>query len=229
MIGIHPRATLTPQHLLWVPAGALASFFASYGLGDRAALPVDLYYLAYFAIVIAFLALYVRRTGLDLRAVTRARLGWGIALGLVVGIVMVFNVLSRPATERLTGSALGAAVVRRGVTYGAVDGVLLYAFPWVVAWRALGAEGAPLPRRVRAALTAWLLTLLITTVYHFGYRDFRSPKIVQPNIGSAIMSVPTLVTGNPVASPITHVLMHVAAVLHSPKSELFLPPHRGPR
>jgi hypothetical protein len=43
------------------------------------------------------------------------------------------------------------------------------------------------------------------------------------------MSIPTLVTPNPVASPITHIILHVTAVVHSPYTELFLPPHReGP-
>jgi hypothetical protein len=48
-----------------------------------------------------------------------------------------------------------------------------------------------------------------------------------PNIGSTIGAVPTLLSGNPVASTISHVLMHVTSVLHSPESDLFLPPHRG--
>jgi hypothetical protein len=39
-------------------------------------------------------------------------------------------------------------------------------------------------------------------------------------------SVPTLVTLNPVGTPITHAAMHVTAVLHSYDTGLFLPPHR---
>lgn len=112
------------------------------------------------------------------------------------------------------------------MVYGAVDGLLLFAFPWIVTWRAFGAETARPARKLTAAVVAWMFTFLVTTLYHLGYSDFRSPKIVQPNIGSAIMAVPTIVTGNPVASPISHMLMHIAAVVHSPYTELFLPPHR---
>jgi hypothetical protein len=50
--------------------------------------------------------------------------------------------------------------------------------------------------------------------------------MIQANIGNTIMSVPTLVTANPVAAPIAHAALHVSAVLHSPETELFLPPHR---
>jgi len=38
--------------------------------------------------------------------------------------------------------------------------------------------------------------------------------------------VPTLVTASPVASPVAHLFLHVTAVLHSPETDLFLPPHR---
>lgn len=201
-------------------------FLASYVFGDRLKLPVDLYYLIYFIIVLGFFLFYSRKTELKLRAWISRRLIAAVILGLVVGVVMIQNVLTRPETERLTGGTLAWAVVWRGLVYGGVDGVLLYAFPWIVAWRALEAESAGWGVRLRAGVIAWLCILFVTTLYHLGYADFRSRKIIQPNIGSAIMALPTLVSANPVASPITHVLMHVAAVVHSPRTELFLPPHR---
>jgi len=58
------------------------------------------------------------------------------------------------------------------------------------------------------------------------WKDFRSVKINQPYIGSAIGVMPTLLTANPTASPISHVVLHVTAVLHAPNTDLFLPPHR---
>jgi hypothetical protein len=213
-------------HLAWIPAGALAGFAASFVFGDVLTLPVDLYYLSYFAVVLGFLALYAVRTGLRLRPWLSRRAAWSVAAGVAVGLVMVQNVLSRPGTERLAGGLLVWAVLWRGLVYGAVDGLLLSAFPWIVCWRALGAEENGLGRRLGAAALAWVAILVLTTAYHLGYRDFRSGMIVQPNVGSTIMSVPTLVTANPIGSPLTHVFLHVAAVVHSPRTELFLPPHR---
>ena len=203
------------------------SFLAAAVFGDLLTLPVDLYYLTYCVVILGFLGMYARGTGLDVRAWASRRLGWGIVLGLAVGALVAMNVLQRPGTERFTGAMLVWAVFWRGLVYGAVDGLLLFAFPWIVTWRAFGAESAPWGRKVSAGVTAWLLTLFATTAYHLGYADFRSRKIVQPNIGSTIMVVPTLIAANPVASPIAHVVMHIAAVLHSPHTELFLPPHRG--
>lgn len=151
---------------------------------------------------------------------------WSWRPAIADGLVLMQGVLARPATEPLSGGTLAWAVVWRGVCYGAADGILLFAIPWIVAWRAFGAEGRGWGRRVGAGVVAYLGILLVTTAYHLGYADFRSRKILQPNIGSTLGSVPTLLTANPVASPVSHVFLHVAAVVHVPQTELFLPPHR---
>jgi hypothetical protein len=67
--------------------------------------------------------------------------------------------------------------------------------------------------------------MLMTTAYHLGYSDFRSPKIARPVAGDVVWSVPTLVTLNPIGARIAHAGMHTAAVLHSPQTDTFLPPH----
>ncbi len=173
-----------------------------------------------------FLGLYVRRTGLDLSAWLSRRLALGIALGLLGGIVLMQGVLARPATEKLSGAMLWWVLFWRGLIYGSVDGVLLFAFPWIVSWRAFDAEKTGWGRKVRAGAAAWVAILLLTTTYHLGHGDFRSKRILQPNIGSSIGALPTLISANPVASPISHIFLHVTAVVYAPETELFLPPHR---
>lgn len=214
------------SHLLWIPAGAAVGFGAAFLFGDLLTLPVDLYYLIYFAVVVGFLAFYAGRTGLNVRAWASCRLAWGIGLGVLGGLVLMWGVLARPPTARLAGVELWWAVVWRGLVYGTVDGLLLLAFPWLVVWRTVEAERGRFGAKLGAAAVAWAGILLVTTAYHLGYGDFRSRKIVQPNLGSTLGSIPTLVTANPVASPVSHVFLHVAAVLHAPGTDLFLPPHR---
>jgi hypothetical protein len=226
----HETTTMrTPSHLLWIPTGAAVGFLASFIFGDLILLPVDLYYLIYFGVVLGFVALYTKTTGLDLRMWTTRRLAWGLALGALGGLMLTQGVLARPATEGLTGAMLVWALAWRGVAYGLVDGLLLLAFPWIVVWRALDAEERGWPRRAGASAVAWIAILLVTTTYHLGYGEFRSTRIAQPNIGSTIGAVPTIVSGNPAASVLSHVFLHVTAVVHSPETELFLPPHRDSR
>jgi len=214
------------SHLVWIPLGAAVAFLASFVLGDLIVLPVDLYYLLYFVVILGFLGFYTRRTGLELREWASRRLALGIVLGVLGGVLLAQGVLSRAPTPQLSGGTLAWALIWRGVAYGAVDGLILLAFPWVVTWRAFGGEGAGWGRRVGATFAAWLAILLVTTAYHLGYRDFRSSQILQPNIGSTIGGLPTLVSANPVGSVVSHVFLHVTAVVHSPETDLFLPPHR---
>jgi hypothetical protein len=220
---------MTLTHLFWIPLGAGVGFLASFIFGDLLTLPLDLYYLIYFVIIGGFFATYVQSSGVDVRRLASHRIGWAVLLGIVVGVVMVINVVGRPETERFSGGMLAWAIFWRGLVYGAVDGLLLFTFPWIVARRAFGTGTASAGRKILASVTAFVSILVITTTYHLGYADFRSSKIVQPNIGSAIAAVPTLISANPVASPITHVFLHVAAVVHSPYTDLFLPPHRDPK
>lgn len=214
------------RHLIWIPAGMVIGFASSFLFGDLLTLPFDLYYFIYFLIVGGFFAFYVRRTKLDLGRWAAKRIVWGMVLGVLVGAVMVQHVLSLPATEQFNRVFLAWAVLWRGVVYGTVDGILLFTFPWLVAWRALGGEARSLAGKAAVSLLAWVFILVVTTAYHLGYRDFRSEKIMQPNIGSTIAAVPTLLSANPFASVVTHVFLHVAAVVHSPQTSLFLPPHR---
>ena len=212
----------------WIAAAGLLGFTMSFVFADALAMPVDAYYLVYSAGVFAFLALYVRRTRLPVRRWLTRRSGWALAAGVAVGLVMVQAVLARPATVRFAGPMLAWVLLWRGLVYGAVDGLLLSAFPWTVVWRGLGAEEKRLPARLGIAGVAWAAIVFVTTAYHLGYRDFRSGKILQANLGNAIMSVPTLLTANPAASVVSHAFLHVAAVVHSPQTDLFLPPHRAP-
>jgi hypothetical protein len=91
------------RHLIWIAFGALVGFGASFIFGDLLALSLDLYYLIYFAIVIGFFRIYVKKTQLNLRDWFSRRAVWGIVLGLIFGALLVQNVLSRPATEHFTG------------------------------------------------------------------------------------------------------------------------------
>ena len=213
-------------HLIWIAWGVVVGFGSSFIFGDLLTLPIDLYYLIYFGISITFFSIYIRKTQLNLKECFSSRWVWGILLGLVFGALMVQNVLSRPETEKFAGAYLAWLIFWRGLVYGAIDGLLLSSFPWIVTWRAFDVGKKPLSGKIAFGFLSWLFILVVTTSYHLGYSDFRSRKIIQPNIGNTIISVPTLVSANPIGSPITHAIMHITAIIHCPRTELFLPPHR---
>jgi len=213
-------------HLKWIAFAAMVGFGSSFIFGDLMTLPIDLYYLIYFGVNIFFFFTYIKGTNLNIKEWVSRRWVWSVLIGLAFGALMLQNVLSRPETDRFAGTHLAWFIFWRGIVYGVIDGLLLSSFPWIVTWRAFDVGKKSLGKKIVFGFLAWLFILVVTTAYHLGYSDFRSRKIIQPNVGNTIISLPTLVTANPIGSPITHAIMHTAAVIHSPKTDLFLPPHR---
>jgi len=227
--GGRARSRSARRHLAWLGAGLVVGFVVPFLFADVLQLPRDLYYGVYIASVLALFVLWARTTGQRLDVMLRRRRRLAVVLGLVFAVVLATAVvLSEPAGPRPDGLALVWAVLWRGVAYGAADGLLLSAFPILTVFAA--AEGSKHRRRrsgtVVVGAAALLASLAMTTVYHLGYRDFRSQLLVRPVAADLLWSVPTLVTLNPIGAPIAHAGMHVTAVLHSYDTQVFLPPHR---
>jgi hypothetical protein len=213
----------------WLAAGLVVGFAVPFVFADLLRLPRDLYYGVHAAAVAGFFLLWARATGQRLDLMVRRRWRLAVVLGLIVAVVLALVVVrTEPRSVGPEGLALVGAVLWRGVVYGAADGLLLSAFPILAVFAA--AEDSRLrrhrPGRIGVGALALLASLLMTVVYHLGYPDVRSAKLAKPVVGDLVWSVPTLVTLNPVGAPLAHAGLHVAAVLHSPDTPTFLPPHR---
>jgi hypothetical protein len=200
---------------------ASAGLFSSLLRLDRAA-----FVLAHAVLVAGFVAVYVRRAGLDVaQQLQRRRLG-GMIGGLVFGLLLVPGVLEQPASAPPRGGDLAVALVWLGVVYGAVDALLLTVVPVLSIYGSRGAELARgFTHRLGWGLAALGGSLFATTLYHLGFAEFRGPSLVQPLIGNAIITASYLLTGSPLAPLLAHVIMHGAAILHGPATTVQLPPH----
>jgi D-alanyl-D-alanine carboxypeptidase len=197
-------------------------------LADLLEINRDVFYGLYAVAVFGLIGLWAHSTGYDLRAALRRR--WPLAVGLGVvcaGVLALMVVRTDDATAGPDGVELVAAVLWRGVLYGVSDALLLSVFPILVVFAAM--SHSKLNERVVGKLVigavALVASLAMTAVYHAGYSDFRSGKIARPLAGDFVWSVPTLVTLNPIGSPIAHAGLHMSAVLHSYDTDTFLPPH----
>jgi hypothetical protein len=133
------------------------------------------------------------------------------------------------AALRMTPPVETSKLIWRGVLYGIVDTLLLTVFPCLVAYGLWHHDLAGVGRKLGYGLTAVLLVLSVTATYHLGYRQYRSPALVSPEIGNVLYSVPTLLTLNPVGSLVWHASVHVAAVTHQYEGSTFTPPQRVSR
>jgi peptidoglycan/LPS O-acetylase OafA/YrhL len=220
------------RHWEWLAAGLVLAFALPYLLTDLTTINRDLYYGAYAAAVFGFFALWLRYAVDRPRAMLTRNWQWGALLGIAFAGLTAAIALSEQTTSHPHGPRFVAAIVWRGVVYGAADGVLLSVFPILAVFAAFA--GRPLRERSKRAVAgigalALVVSLLFTAVYHVGYPDFRGDKLRKPLIGDVVWSAPTLVTLSPIGAPLAHIGLHVSAVVHAYDTNTFLPPHPNNR
>jgi hypothetical protein len=190
-------------------------------------LPRHIYLVPYVVLVSAFLYGYVRWSGLDWRSLIRRRWGWGLIGAIVVGVFVVQSVLRQPSSPTPQGFELVFDLLWLGVVYGMLDGLLLSVLPVYATWEAMTREGwaGCRPGRIGAGTLALAASLVVTAVYHLGYPEFRGPQVMLPIFGVGMMSLTYIITQNPLSAVLSHIAMHVAAVLYGLQSVVQLPPH----
>ncbi|MBS1240877.1 MAG: hypothetical protein H6R40_304 [Gemmatimonadetes bacterium] len=212
--------------MAWTLAAALiglasSGVFATFLGWDR-----SLFVAAHAALVALFTAACFFWNHISVRVQFGRRWRSGAAVGLLVAIPLVRNVLSQPASPRPEGGALVWALGWLGLVYGVADAILLSVLPVLMLYGTRSAETLHHPgRRLGWGLAALAGSLLVAAAYHLGFAEFRGPHLVAPLIGNAIITTGYLLTGSPVTPVVSHVLMHGAAVFHGLATTTQIPPH----
>jgi hypothetical protein len=223
--GVHHVSQEALRQVAWYATGAIGAFLVPFVFSSELGLNHDLYYLVYFGIAGGFLAAYATTTGIDLRAAFTRSWRLSLGLGVLAAAFVVFNVLNREdSTPHPDGLYFVFSIGWRGLVYGVVDALVLTAFPAAVAYALMSGRIETVARRATYAVLTLALVLVITATYHLGYEQFREDGVGSPEIGNTVISVPALLTANPLGSIIAHASMHVAADVHAYETDLFLPP-----
>jgi hypothetical protein len=209
----------------WLITGLALSFVIPFLGSDVLVLPLTLYYLLYFVLVLAFLGAYVRFTGVDVGAMIRRRWRRSLTLGLLAGAFVVSRVLAETATPGPGGARYVFELLWRGAFYGTVDALLLTVFPCLVMLGLLASDVRGATRKIVYFAGSLALVLTITGTYHLGFEQFRRNGIIAPEIGNTVISLPMLLTTNPIGSVLAHASMHITATAHAYETPTFLPPH----
>jgi hypothetical protein len=214
-------------HLLWVLAAAILGFVIAALFAGQLHLARSLYLVVYVVSVSAFLYGYIRWSGIEVGHLLRYHWQWGLVAAVPVGAFLVVNVWSQPASPPPQGLELMFDLLWLGVVYGTVDALLLNVFPVLATWQALSMLGWTKHwyGKVLVGIVALAASMLVTAAYHLGYPEFQGPHWNAPLIGNGIMSLSYLLTMNPLSAVLSHIAMHIAAVLHGISTTLQLPPH----
>ncbi len=217
------------SHFLWILGASGFGFTSAFVFGDLLAMPRGWFLVPHVALTTAFLAAYARWSGTDMRRLWTRRWVGGALVAALVGAFLVFTVLHQPASTRPQALGLWGDILWLGVVYGAADGLLLSVLPVIAAWRACKELGwtTGLVGRIGAALLGIAASAFVSGAYHLGYAEFRGPALSKAILGNSIMSTGQVVAFSPIAAVGSHVVMHVAAVLHGAETTVQLPPHRA--
>jgi hypothetical protein len=214
-------------HVLWVLAAAILGFVITAVFAGQLHLERSLYLVVYAVSVSAFLYSYIRWSGIKVRNLIGYHWQWGLVVAVLAGAFVVVNVWSQPASPSPQGLELVFDLLWLGVVYGTVDALLLSVFPVLATWQALSMLGWTKHwyGKVVVGIVALVASLLVTAAYHLGYPEFQGPQVISPLIGNGILSLSYLLTMNPLSAVLSHIAMHMAAILHGINTTLQLPPH----
>ena len=214
-------------YLAWIVATGLFAFAISFFFAGVMHLPRCLFLIPYIALSGVFLYSFFRWSGVSLPELIRHNWVWGVIGAALLAFFLVKNILSQPVSSRTKGFSLAFDILWLGVIYGLIDALLLSVLPVLSSWQAFTLLGWTVtwPGKILAGLIAILASFLVTAVYHLGYPEYRGKGLLGPVIGNTTMTLGYLLTTNPLAAMLSHMIMHIAGVFHGPASVTQLPPH----
>ena len=156
---------------LWLIGTAVLSFVVSALFAGGLALRRNIYLLIYIPVSAALIIAYYLWSGTDIAVQLTTNWGWGLLGATAAALIAVKNVRSQKPSQRRKKVRFAVDLLWPGFAYGFIDGMLLSVLPIMMVYRAMspieGLQGTF--GTLIAAFTAFLVSLLITLVYHVGY------------------------------------------------------------
>jgi hypothetical protein len=196
------------KHILWVFGGSIMFFLLPLIAFHLLDMSTDLYYFVFLLASLAFLSVYRKKSALNLKSSIKS--GW--ALGLILAVFFGLGFISYYLTVSTEGAGNTniTVIIWRGLAFGFFSGVLLSAFPFVATWRAFAGTTPGRLRRVGVVIIAAFSVTLMSFSHNIGMIGPDMNKIEKQVKVELIASLPTLLSGNPIASPITKTFFRVS-------------------
>jgi hypothetical protein len=213
--------------IFWILAASLTGFAISATFAGWLRLKRNLYLLFYIPLISLFFLLFVISNKFNVKELLIHNWYWGLAGAVIAGGFVIKNVLSQPSSQRQQGIGLLSDILWPGFAYGMIDALLLSVIPVLAVRMALTVshDSGTLSGKLLFILAGLLASFFATTVYHLGYPEFRSRKVLWPNVGNGVLSLAFLLTMNPLAAILPHIAMHIAAMVHGRETTGQVPPH----
>jgi hypothetical protein len=214
----------------WVIAASLLGFAISALFSGRLKLSRRIFLIPYVVLTSVFLYGFALWSNIDFGTLLAENWIVGVFAGLLVGLFLVRNVRSQPASRQSSGRGLVLDLAWLGLVYGLIDALFLNVMPVLAVGVGFAEIGwsASIPGKIAVGILALAASLLVALTYHVGYPEFRNRKVGLVLIGNALITLAYLLSTNPLGALISHTMMHLAAVFQGPETTIQLPPHLAP-
>lgn len=198
------------KHIAWLPVNAALSFVLPNILLRQFRIPFNLYCVVLAMVVAAAIWYYARASKIKWSGSLKP--GW--ALGLIFGVFfglafMSLTSASRPNLHALILNSPTIPLILQGPLYGLASSLLISGLPFVITWRALAGTNPGNLRKAAVTTAAVLAIASNAALYNIGMPDSNG-SIGQRIKNSLAASIPTIVSGNPLASPISNMFLQVS-------------------
>jgi hypothetical protein len=209
----------------WVLLAGLLGLFTSAVFSGRMEMPRNRFLVPYVIFASIFLLGFFYFDSIDLIDLLLQNWFYGLIAGVIVGAILTRNVMSQSSSP--SDRNLVMDILWLGIIYGLIDSLLLNVMPVLAVWTVFSQIGllSTWTWQLFAAILGLGASLLVTLLYHLGYTEFRNKKVGFVLIGNTIITLAYLISTNPFGAILSHIIMHIAAVIRGPETTIQLPPH----
>jgi hypothetical protein len=201
----------SPKHLFWIPINAILAFGLPLIFVSLLKIKPTTYYIILCIFALALIWSYVRVS--KLRWGASLKTGWALGAIMCVFFSLAFLSLasSSPTSAQRGLLHFGSGdIIFHGLIFGLSSGIIISVMPFLVTWRALAGVNPGAWRKFGVALTALFSITLMSALYNLGASGLKSDDIANNIQKSMIASLPTLISGNPLATPISNIFLQVS-------------------
>lgn len=213
------------SQLIWFCALALGSFLVSWIFTDLLGVTKTAYVVIFAGGTGVALYSYLQWSNIDWRTFISYQWFLGLMVGTVSGLVLIallawfvrWQSLSLLPAPGPRGMRLVSKLLVDCVLNGAAEAILLSVLPVLIVWQAFSPlarfhQWPGTPGTAFTFVVALVASIIVIGLHHLGFRELRGHLIIYVIAGNIVFTLAYLLTMNPLAAVVAHIIMHVGAV-----------------
>ena len=192
------------KHIVWLPVVCVLLYGMSYLFNKILSFGANGFGLAFSAVAIAFLWYYRKRTALSLKPALNSGWALGLILAVFIGLALLSYTIAFRSDPGMEISLLDVPkTILPGILFGIASATIISVLPFIIVWRAFAGPAPGTMRKAGVILTAIAAIIVTSLSYNVGRSGFDRDQVERNVKLSLLTGIPTLISGNPLASPIT--------------------------